>query len=278
MQRQFPHDLFHIRPVLDVQPGKDFQRLFHLDDDIQPDQVALLQPARRLVGQVQHQRQERPVELEHVHPQAKGRNVGFARVADLAHGQFRPAAIVEQRRPLTDQRLAGNRGDAGQRQRAYPQMRAPPPVGAHRLADHVGPDRRQGQPMLGLVDHDVQMPPQRPRPAAPLPQGGQSGALHNLRLAGPAHQGPLVQEPVPIGRYPSCHALPQPSSKYRSSGNFAVYCRKKVNNPPPWLQIRGVTVAGSSDSSGSGQPRFFLPDAAHRRVSVAPLRRPRRIW
>ncbi len=68
--------------------AKIFGGLFHLDDDIDADDVLLFQALRRRFRQVQHQRQKRAVELEHVHAKAEGRDVGLARIADLAESQL----------------------------------------------------------------------------------------------------------------------------------------------------------------------------------------------
>src|SRR3989338_2648236 len=110
VQGKFTHDLFDVRAVLDVQPRKDFQRLFHLDDGIQPDQMLLLQTARSVFGQIDDQRQERSVKTEHIHAKAEGGNICLARVADLADRQLRAAAIMEQGGAIADLRLTGDRG------------------------------------------------------------------------------------------------------------------------------------------------------------------------
>ncbi|MBO6774025.1 MAG: hypothetical protein JJ897_00690 [Marinibacterium sp.] len=95
VQWQFPHDLFGVGPVFDVDAGENLQRFFGLHNRVDTDQVAFLQTMQRLLGQFDHQRQKRPVKLEHVHAHAEWGKVLFPSIAQLAQSQFGKLTIVE---------------------------------------------------------------------------------------------------------------------------------------------------------------------------------------
>jgi hypothetical protein len=210
-RRQFADQLFGIGAVLDVEAGEDLDRLFAFDDTIHAHQMLPRQPARRLCRQVDDKRQKRPIELEHIHPQAKGRQVLLPRVAQLAQGQFRDGTVVKHLDLVAEAGLAGHRGHPHHRQGAAPEFGAPGPVGPMRAGKGGGADTRQRQAPVGDVDQLVELGAQLPGGVALLAQERQWRAGGLSHRTAPAPQCACIQQllqksahPAPTARVLAC--------------------------------------------------------------------------
>ena len=192
------------------------------------------QPLRRLLRQIDNQRQERSVEPEHVHPKAERRHVRFPLVPDLPHGQLTHPAVVKDSRPLAELHPVGHRGMARHRHRPAPEVRSPRPIRAQGLFHRIRSNQRQRQPMLRLMDHPVQLPPHGTRPAAPAPQHLRFDCSRGLCHLFPAPDRPLLQQSVQhIFHFP--HHSPSRNSAHRGAHRPAPLARLSHLSPesPP---------------------------------------------
>ena len=169
IQRQFPHDLFHVRPVFHIQTCKDFKGFLHFHDHVQTDQVAQFQPCAASGGRSSTRLRKLPSKRNTSIRKPKGATSASAccgsggrsaRCGGSRGRWSRPRRSATGPEPKT----------AGHRDLAFPQVGTPGPVGAHRLADGGGADHRKGQPVFGLMDHPVQFTPHL---AGALAQGTQ---------------------------------------------------------------------------------------------------------